>query len=210
MTSQEGKQWTHDKGLSTGLPTISVVSPPSYKTPSSSTLVDVIVIGAGYAGLIAARDLAIQGEWTIFASLAKFTRLKFILGHSVFLIEARDRIGGRTWHSTIDGFNYEMGGTWIHWHMPHIYREVSLYGMNDDWIVTPTTGGKHDYCTIGSRGLQRNVNHVEEVGIDFSFRSTVLTVLPHSSYQCSLKYGAFFATSMASPHGLSFHGHMMA
>lgn len=43
-------------------------------------------------------------------------------GKRVLLIEARDRIGGR--------------GTWIHWQMPQIYREVSLYGMRSGWYVS--------------------------------------------------------------------------
>lgn len=42
-----------------------------------STSYDVAVIGAGMAGLTAARDLAAKG-------------------YSVVLVEARDRIGGRT------------------------------------------------------------------------------------------------------------------
>lgn len=79
------------------------------------------------------------------------------------LVEARDRIGGRTWHSSINGFNYEMGGTWIHWQMPHIYREVSLYGLQDDWIVSQVQGGKEDYCTIAIDGEKVNISHDEEV-----------------------------------------------
>lgn len=76
-------------------------------------------------------------------------------------MEARDRLGGRTWHATINGFNYEMGGTWIHWHMPHIYREVSLYGLQDDWFVTQNPGSKEDYSTITSYGGQRNMSKKE-------------------------------------------------
>jgi hypothetical protein len=56
-----------------------------------------------------------------------------------------------------------MGGTWIHWEMPHIYREVSLYELQDDWIVTQGDGGKNDFCTITSAEQQRNISHAEEV-----------------------------------------------
>ncbi|THY91357.1 monoamine oxidase N, partial [Aureobasidium pullulans] len=56
-------------------------------------LYDVIVVGAGYCGLTAARDAALSG-------------LK------VLLLEARDRIGGRSWSSNIEGYPFEMGGTW--------------------------------------------------------------------------------------------------
>ena len=43
---------------------------------------DVIVIGAGFAGVTAARDLASAGR-------------------SVLVLEARDRLGGRTWYLSL-------------------------------------------------------------------------------------------------------------
>ena len=45
---------------------------------------DVIVIGGGFAGLVAARDLRAAGR-------------------SVVLLEARDRLGGRTWYRQMPG-----------------------------------------------------------------------------------------------------------
>ncbi|KAL4969796.1 flavin monoamine oxidase family protein [Aspergillus stella-maris] len=78
------------------------------------------------------------------------------------LLEARDRIGGRTWNGVIDGFNYEMGGTWVHWTMPHVYREMSLYGMQSEFIVTQVPGGKHDDFTLKSGFGMRNMSHAEE------------------------------------------------
>ena len=56
---------------------------------------DVIVVGAGWAGLIAARDISQQ------------TNL------SVLLVEARDRIGGRTYTANERGKEFEMGGNWV-------------------------------------------------------------------------------------------------
>lgn len=56
---------------------------------------DVLVIGAGVAGIAAARDLAAAG-------------LK------VTLIEARNRIGGRTHTDTSLGVPVDMGAAWIH------------------------------------------------------------------------------------------------
>ncbi|MDQ4213115.1 NAD(P)/FAD-dependent oxidoreductase [Microbacterium capsulatum] len=55
---------------------------------------DVVVIGAGISGLVAARRL-VQAR------------------HSVAVLEARDRVGGRTWSQTIDGSFFEIGGQWI-------------------------------------------------------------------------------------------------
>jgi len=72
---------------------------------------DVIIIGAGFAGLIAARELSRRGR-------------------SVLIIEARDRIGGRTFTAQVDNQQYEIGGTWIHWSQPHIWTEMTRYGFS--------------------------------------------------------------------------------
>ena len=55
---------------------------------------DVVVVGAGVTGLVAATQLRRSG-------------------HSVMVLEARDRVGGRTWTDTIDGVRLEIGGQWI-------------------------------------------------------------------------------------------------
>ena len=55
---------------------------------------DVAVVGAGPSGLTAARELKKAG----------FT---------VAVIEARDRVGGRTWTDTVDGAMLEIGGQWV-------------------------------------------------------------------------------------------------
>ncbi|EGX88432.1 monoamine oxidase N [Cordyceps militaris CM01] len=128
----DGFTWTPSAGRRNGLPTIGVVQPPEYSIQPDDDVHDVIVIGAGYAGLIAARDLTTQGKTTL-------------------LLEARDRLGGRTWNATINGFHYEVGGTWIHWHMPHIYRE--------------NPGSKEDYFTATTGHEQRNMSHEEEADI---------------------------------------------
>lgn len=73
---------------------------------------DVVVIGAGFSGLTAAREL---GE----------------SGRSVLVLEARDRIGGSTWYkpAELDGAGLEMGGTWIVPQQTHVWREVRRYGI---------------------------------------------------------------------------------
>jgi putrescine oxidase len=55
---------------------------------------DVVVIGAGAAGLTAANDLRKAGL-------------------SVAVLEARDRVGGRLWTDVIDGAMLEIGGQWV-------------------------------------------------------------------------------------------------
>ncbi|WP_228514041.1 NAD(P)/FAD-dependent oxidoreductase [Frondihabitans sp. VKM Ac-2883] len=55
---------------------------------------DVVIIGAGATGLTAAADLVKAG-------------------HSVVVLEARDRVGGRLWTNSIEGQMYEIGGQWV-------------------------------------------------------------------------------------------------
>ncbi|MDQ3658464.1 MAG: FAD-dependent oxidoreductase, partial [Actinomycetota bacterium] len=62
-------------------------------TPSDKTA-DVVVIGAGLAGLVAARKLCAAGA-------------------AVVVLEARDRVGGRTFTEYAGGVPVEMGGQWI-------------------------------------------------------------------------------------------------
>jgi putrescine oxidase len=55
---------------------------------------EVVVIGGGIAGLTAASELAAAGT-------------------DVAVLEARDRVGGRTWNTEIGGEANELGGQWV-------------------------------------------------------------------------------------------------
>jgi len=70
---------------------------------------DVLVLGGGFAGVTAARECAKAGLRTV-------------------LLEARDRLGGRTHTTQWNGAVTEMGGTWVHWTQPHVWAEIERYG----------------------------------------------------------------------------------
>lgn len=79
----------------------------------SSADCDVVVIGAGFAGATAARDLTERGL-------------------DVIVVEARDRVGGRCWTKPFDGRDerLEFGGTWVsQTYMPGVAREIARYGV---------------------------------------------------------------------------------
>ena len=61
MNSKDGFEWTEKEGLRQGVPSIGLIL-PSTNLSSSNDVFDVIVIGAGYTALTAARDATISGN----------------------------------------------------------------------------------------------------------------------------------------------------
>jgi heterodisulfide reductase subunit A-like polyferredoxin len=60
MNSKDGYCWTKKDGLKQGVPTIGLIQPP-FNTTGQDVSFDVIVIGAGYTALTAARDATTSG-----------------------------------------------------------------------------------------------------------------------------------------------------
>ncbi len=72
---------------------------------------DVVIVGAGAAGLTAANELKKAGL-------------------SVAVLEARDRVGGRLWTDTIDGAMLEIGGQWISPDQTALIETVADLGLD--------------------------------------------------------------------------------
>ncbi|KAH8698948.1 amine oxidase [Talaromyces proteolyticus] len=147
-TTADGYSWTEAHGTKKGgFKCRGVVFPPERRS-SNSTVYDTIVIGAGYAGLAAARDLATSKR-------------------SVLLLEARDRVGGRTYTLEDEdgsGFLFEMGGTWVTHHFAYVLKEMTRYNMHQDMIVSQHPGYENDYYTLNIDGVKpRKLSH-EEAG----------------------------------------------
>ena len=72
---------------------------------------DVVIVGAGAAGLTAANELKKAGL-------------------SVAVLEARERVGGRLWTDTIEGAMLEIGGQWISPDQTALIETVADLGLD--------------------------------------------------------------------------------
>ena len=105
-------------------------------------MVDVVGVGGGFAGVTAAREAALAGR-------------------SVLLLEARDRLGGRTWTAPWRGHQIEYGGGWVHWHQPHTFSEITRAGLDvqlssDPDVAAWYTGEQRRSGTIAERDAIAN------------------------------------------------------
>jgi monoamine oxidase len=94
-------------------------------------------------------------------------------GRSVLLLEARDRLGGRTWTADWRGVTIDYGGAWVHWHQPHTWSEITRAGievvLSDEsevaaWYVNGDrrSASADERDAIAQRGWDRFVDGVRD------------------------------------------------
>jgi monoamine oxidase len=111
---------------------------------------EICVIGAGFAGLAAARRVAAAGR-------------------DVVVLEARDRVGGRVWNREMsDGTVVSAGGTWLGQGQERMFALCRELGMEtypqfeDGEVLLEIDGAQHRYSgLIPSFGLP----HVAALGL---------------------------------------------
>lgn len=131
---------------------------------------DVLIIGAGAAGLSAARALAEAGR-------------------SVLLLEARDRIGGRIWtrHETDTAVPVELGAEFIHGQIPQ-----TLGLLHEAGAAAMDTGGVH-WTLVHGKLQQRTEDLFEQV--QKAIKAADLPQKADISFQEFLDQGDRFALS---------------
>src|SRR4029453_3701256 len=101
---------------------------------------DVCVVGAGYAGLTAARRLSQAGK-------------------SVVVLEARDRVGGRIWTQQLaDGSAVDRGGGWLG------PKHDAIFGLARELgVTTYKTGGKGAHLPAGEGRTRRYTGLIPKI-----------------------------------------------
>lgn len=89
-----------------GMPGLAVAG----QSAQSAGQADFIIVGAGFAGLIAARELRKAGK-------------------SVIVLEANDRVGGRTKPALLAGETVDIGGQWVGPTQTHLLALAAEYGV---------------------------------------------------------------------------------
>lgn len=121
---------------------------------------DVIVVGAGFAGITAARDCEKNGLRTL-------------------ILEAGSRLGGRTHSTQFAGMDVEAGGTWIYNSQPFVWTEVQRYGLS----IKETPGAVPDamfLLTQNQRAAMGETELIEAVTGWMTYTQDVRSTIPRA------------------------------
>jgi pseudooxynicotine oxidase len=140
--------------------------PVSSARAEPSRAYDVIVLGGGFCGVSAARECRRAGLRTV-------------------ILEARNRLGGRTFTAEFNGRATDLGGTWVHWSQPYVWSEIRRNGLElretisataDKWIAHTSAGRivTLSYASIGK--------HFEKAVDTYMGDSRALLPLPHNPF----------------------------
>ena len=98
-------------GVGTGVALTPRIVASRLATSEEDKRADVIVVGAGFAGLTAARNLMREGR-------------------RVVVLEARDRVGGRVKAGKLAGHSVDVGGMWVGPTQTRLLEMIKEYGLH--------------------------------------------------------------------------------
>lgn len=132
--------------------------------------VDIAIVGAGVSGLTAARLLTRNG-------------------HTVRLLEARDRVGGRVWTERTAGSATDLGASWIHGieHNP-LSAATRALGMHEvEFTVGSYQAGGRPIAYYGGDGArlseEASLAFIQDVQtVDRDLALAISDSLPETSY----------------------------
>lgn len=117
-----------------------------------NSVLDAVIIGAGFSGLNAARVLRSASK-------------------NIVVLETRDRVGGRTKHGQIAGLDVDLGGMWL------APSQVQLVALADNMDVKryPTfLAGKSVLTMAGKTGLVNGENFTEFLNMSEKIQAYLL------------------------------------
>ncbi len=119
---------------------------------------DVVVIGGGNGGAAASRDCMKNGYKTL-------------------LLEARNRLGGRTFSTKFDDTAIEMGGTWVHHTQPFVWAEIERYDL--EIVETPGAVAEKMYVVMDGKRVELSLEQVMEVAMGWqAYNEASREILP--------------------------------
>jgi pseudooxynicotine oxidase len=127
---------------------------------------DVIIIGGGFCGVTTTRECRHAG-------------------YRVLLLEARNRLGGRTFTAIFNGRPVDLGGTWVHWSQPHVWSEIRRSGLSlretsgavADKLLVHTS--KNDIVTLSNEKIGAEL---ERTTAAYMGNSREILPLPHDPF----------------------------